>query len=168
MKRQAVDFLLHFCVHHQVKAWSLPPSKQPKPLCMHCFQVIKVNRSEPPHVAHHGRCIGHWLDIRVGSCCELCKLGAHIATSKCDESPFVAHLVAVVGCTENSNAVAIMGYLIAIILHLQSQSLLTGWGYVSQATLHSGGNDMTAVPMPDHMAHWQEWAGEQGQLHQSA
>lgn len=113
-------------------------------LCTACT-VIRVrlssgyNLSETPHVAHHRRSICHRLDIRVGNCCKLCELRAHITPSECYESPFIAHLVAVVGCAEDCNAVAIMSYLIPIILHLQHQYFIatiqcfTGLHHVSRA-----------------------------------
>ena len=104
--------------------------------------------SETPHVAHHGRSICHRLDIRVWNCCKLGKLRAHIAPSECYESPFIAHLVAVVRCAENSNAVAIMSYLIAIILHLQYHTVLLPLN--TSLVLHQGHGNMHAAGMSSH------------------
>ena len=112
-----------------------------KLLCTAC-NVIRVrpfsgsDLSEAPHVAHHRRSICHWLDIWMGNCCKLCELRAHITPSERYKSPFIAHLVTVVRCAENSNAVAIMGYLIAIILHLQYQYFFTSLTFNTSLVLH--------------------------------
>ena len=66
----------------------------------------------------------------MGNRCKLGKLRAHIAPSESYESPFIAHLVAVVRCAENGNAVAIMGYLIPIILDLQHQYFFASIEYL--------------------------------------
>ena len=45
-----------------------------------------------------------------------CKFGRHVPTVECDEGPLVAHGVAVVGRREHSDALAIVGNLVPIIL----------------------------------------------------
>ena len=47
-----------------------------------------------------------------------CKFGRHVPTVECDEGPLVAHGVAVVGRREHSDALAIVGNLVPIILRI--------------------------------------------------
>ena len=47
-----------------------------------------------------------------------CKFGRHVPTVECDEGPLVAHGVAVVGRREHSDALAIVGNLVPIILRM--------------------------------------------------
>lgn len=50
---------------------------------------------------------------------ELCKLGPEVRRSEGDERSFVAHLIAVVGRGENSNALAVVLDFVAVGLRCE-------------------------------------------------
>ena len=52
-----------------------------------------------------------------------CKFRRHVPTVECDEGPLVAHGVAVVGRREHSDALAIVGNLVPIILTINVVNL---------------------------------------------
>ena len=45
-----------------------------------------------------------------------CVVGGHVIALECDESPLIAHSVAVVGGAEDSYTLSIMSHLVTIIL----------------------------------------------------
>lgn len=61
--------------------------------------------------------ISHWRDVRVRHCSELSEARLHADVSEANEGAFVAHLVAVVGRGEDSDALPIVLRFVAFVAH---------------------------------------------------